>query len=72
SQIRFVLQEQRNVTAAQTTQIQALVNYAKALVDYDKAVGRTLRKNNIEIEKQMQIAGEDRSRPVPRRGLVSQ
>ncbi len=62
SQIRFVLEEQRNVTAAQTSQIQALVNYAKALVDYDKAVGRTLRKNNIEIEKQMQIAGDDRSR----------
>jgi len=56
SQIRFVLQEQRNVTAAQTSQIQALVNYAKALVEYDRAVGRTLRKNNIEIEKQMQIA----------------
>ena len=56
SQLRFVLQEQQNVSAAQTSQIQALVNYAKALVEYDRAVGRTLRKNNIEIEKQMQIA----------------
>lgn len=28
----------------------------KSLVDYDRAVGRTLRKNNIEIEKQMQVA----------------
>jgi outer membrane protein TolC len=72
SQIRFVLQEQRNVTAAQTTQIQALVNYAKAVVDYDKAVGRTLRKNSIEVEKQMQIAGNDPDRPSPGRGLVSQ
>ena len=54
SQLRFVLQEQQNVTAAQTSQIQALVNYAKALVDYDKAVGRALQKNNIEIEKQLQ------------------
>jgi outer membrane protein len=51
SQLRFVLQEQRNVTDAETTQIQALVYYAKALVDYDKAVGRTLRKNNVDIEK---------------------
>jgi len=55
SQLRFVLQEQQNVTAAQTSQIQALVNYAKALVDYDRAVGRTLRKNNVEIDKQLQV-----------------
>jgi outer membrane protein TolC len=51
SQLRFVLQEQRNVTDAEETQILALVSYAKALVDYDKAVGRTLRKNNVDIEK---------------------
>jgi len=57
SQLRFVLQEQQNVTAAQTSQIQALVNYAKSLVEYDRAVGRALRKNNIEIDKQMQVAG---------------
>jgi outer membrane protein TolC len=56
SQLRFVLQEQQSVTAAQTSQVQALVNYAKALVDYDKAVGRTLRKNSIEIDKQLQVA----------------
>jgi outer membrane protein TolC len=55
SQLRFVLEEQQTVTLAQTNQIQALVNYAKALVDYDRAVGRTLRKNNIEIDKQLQI-----------------
>jgi len=55
SQLRFVLQEQQNVTAAQTTQVQAVVNYAKALVDYDHAVGRTLRKNNVEIDKQLQV-----------------
>jgi outer membrane protein len=57
SQLRFVLQEQRNVTDAQVTHAQALVNYAKSLVAYDRAIGRTLRKNNIEIEKQMQVAG---------------
>ena len=56
SQIRFVLTEQRNVAQAQTSQIQALVDYAKALVDYDRKVGRTLQKNNIEIDKQL-IAG---------------
>jgi len=51
SQLRFVLQEQRNVTEAETTHIQALVNYSKALVDYDRALGRTLRKNSVEIDK---------------------
>jgi outer membrane protein len=56
SQLRFVLQEQQNVTAAQTSQVQALVNYAKSLVDYDRAVGRTLRKNNVEIEDQLQVS----------------
>ncbi|HLH32321.1 MAG TPA: TolC family protein [Terriglobia bacterium] len=51
SQLRFVLEEQRNVTDAETTYTLALVSYAKSLVDYDHAVGRTLRKNNVEIDK---------------------
>ena len=36
-QIRFVLQEQQNVTAAQTSEIAALVNYTKALVEFDQS-----------------------------------
>jgi outer membrane protein TolC len=51
SQLRFVLDEQRFLTDAETTQLLALVSYSKALVDYDRAVGRTLRKNNVEIDK---------------------
>ena len=51
STIRFVLEEQRNVTQAQTNEIAALVNYTKALIDYNRAMGMTLKKNNIEIEK---------------------
>jgi outer membrane protein len=58
SQLRFVLQEQRNVTDAQTQRMLALVAYSKSLVTYDRAIGRTLRKNNIEIEKQLQVAGK--------------
>ena len=38
------MHRQRTVRLAQTNQIQALVNYAKSLVEYDKDVGRTLRK----------------------------
>jgi outer membrane protein TolC len=51
STVRFVLEEQRNVTQAQTNEISALVDYAKAMVDYDRAIGLTLKNHNIEIEK---------------------
>jgi outer membrane protein len=51
STIRFVLEEQRNVAQAQTDELQSLVNYTKSLVDFDRSVGMTLKKNNIEIEK---------------------
>jgi outer membrane protein len=51
STIRFVLQEQTNVGQAQTDELQALVNYTKSLVDLDRAMGMTLKKNNIQIEK---------------------
>jgi len=51
STIRFVLEEQRNVAQAQTDELQAVVNYTKSLVDMDRAMGMTLKKNSIEIEK---------------------
>ena len=54
SQLRFVLDEQRNLADAETTEVAALVSYSQSLVAYDRAVGRTLRKNNIQIDK---IAG---------------
>jgi len=55
STIRFVLEEQRNVAQAQTDELQSLVNYTKSLVDFDRAVGMTLKKNNIEIDKTLNI-----------------
>jgi outer membrane protein TolC len=51
STVRFVLQEQTNVAQAQTDELQAIVNYTKSLVDLDRSMGMTLKKNNIEIEK---------------------
>jgi outer membrane protein len=51
STIRFVLEEQRNLAQAQTDELQSLVNYTKSLVDFDRSVGMTLKKNNIEMEK---------------------
>jgi len=50
STIRFVIEEQRNVTQAQTDEIAALVSYAKAMVDYNHAIGTMLKKNNIVLD----------------------
>jgi outer membrane protein TolC len=51
STLRFVLEEQRNVAQAETNEVQSIVNFTKALVDLDRAMGMTLRKSNIEIDK---------------------
>jgi outer membrane protein TolC len=51
STLFFVLQQQTNLAAAETNEIQALVNYAKALVAFDRSTGQTLIHNSIEIEK---------------------
>ena len=51
STLRFVLEEQRNVAQAETNEVQSIVNFTKSLVDLDKAMGMTLRQNNIEIDK---------------------
>jgi len=51
STVRFVLEEQRNLEQMQTNENAALINYRKALVDYDRALGVTLKKNNISIER---------------------
>jgi len=51
STLRFVLEEQRNVAQAETNEVQSIVNFTKSLVDLDKAMGMTLRRNNIEIDK---------------------
>jgi outer membrane protein TolC len=50
STVRFVLEEQRNLEQMKSNEIAALVNYRKALVDYDRALGVTLKKNNVNIE----------------------
>jgi outer membrane protein TolC len=55
STIRFVLEEQRNVAQAQTDELQSLVNYTKSLVDFDRAIGMTLKKNNVEIDKTLNL-----------------
>jgi outer membrane protein TolC len=51
STLRFVLEEQRNVAQAETNELQTLVNFTKSLVDLDRAMGMTLRRNNVQIDK---------------------
>ena len=45
--------DQQNLAQAETNEIQSLIAYAKALVAYDHALGRTLQRHNIEIQKEM-------------------
>jgi outer membrane protein TolC len=54
STLRFVLEEQRNVAQAETAELQTLVTFTKAVVDLDKAMGLTLMKNNIQIDKALE------------------
>jgi outer membrane protein TolC len=51
STLRFVLEEQRNVAQAQSNELQAMVNFTKSLVDLDRAMGVTLKRNNIELDR---------------------
>ena len=54
STLRFVLEEQRNLAQAETTELQSLVGFNKAMVDLDKAMGLTLMKNNVQVDKVIQ------------------
>jgi outer membrane protein TolC len=49
STIRFVLEEQRNLAVAQSSELRSLVDFTKAKSDLDKAMGKTLEANNISI-----------------------
>ena len=51
STLRFVLDSQNNLAQAQSNEVQVLVNFTKAVVALDQAMGMTLKKNNVEISK---------------------
>ena len=36
-------------------ELQSLVNYTKSVVDFDRSTGMTLKKNNIEIDKTLNL-----------------
>ena len=54
STLRFVLEEQRNLAQAQTAELQSIITFTKAVVDLDKAMGLTLMKNNVQVDKAIQ------------------
>jgi len=49
STIFFVIQAERDVATAQSTEVRALVDLAKAKIDFERALGRTLEVNHITI-----------------------
>ncbi|HLH32280.1 MAG TPA: TolC family protein [Terriglobia bacterium] len=51
STIQFVLNDQTALAQAQSNEVQTQVNFTKAIVDLDRAMGMTLKKNNIELDK---------------------
>lgn len=49
STIFFVIQAQRDLANARNTELRALVDLAKARVDFERALGRTLEVNHITV-----------------------
>jgi len=48
-----VLQDQRDLADAVTTEVQALANYTHARISLDQALGTTLETNHITIDEAM-------------------
>ena len=63
STIFFVIQAQRDLVQAQSVEVRALVDLAKAKIDFDRALGRTLEVNRITI-------ADAKSGQVPRDMLI--
>jgi outer membrane protein TolC len=49
--LKFVLEDQTDVATDQTAELQAEVNYTKALIDLDSAMGITLKRSNVDLIK---------------------
>ncbi len=50
STIYFVIQAQRDLASARSTEVAALANYGKARVEMDRSTGQTLTANNIVVD----------------------
>ncbi|MFN8005880.1 MAG: TolC family protein [Terriglobia bacterium] len=63
STIRFVLEEQRNLSIAQTNEVRALTDFTKSKADLDRAVGRTLDIQSIKIEDVLNPSQPNAAKP---------
>ena len=50
STIFLVIQAQRDLAAARSGEVRALVDFQRAGVDFDRALGRTLERSNVDID----------------------
>ncbi|MGH9804924.1 MAG: TolC family protein [Candidatus Acidiferrales bacterium] len=50
STIFLVIQAQRDLSAARSAEVRALVDFERARVDFDRALGRTLERSQISFE----------------------
>jgi outer membrane protein len=50
STIFLVIQAQRDLAASRSAEVRAMVDFQRAGVDFDRALGRTLERNHINLE----------------------
>jgi outer membrane protein len=58
-----VVQDQRDLATAQSSEAQAMANYSHARIAYDQALGRTLEVNHISLDEA--ISGRVQAAPSP-------
>lgn len=58
-----VVQDQRDLASAQSSEVQAMANYTHARIQFDQAIGATMDVNNISIAEAM--AGKVTAQPSP-------
>jgi len=63
-----VVQDQRDLSAAQSSEAQAMANYSHARIALDQALGRTLEVNRVSMDEA--VAGRVRATPsaIPAQG----
>lgn len=58
-----VVQDQRDLSSAQASEMEALANYSHAHINYEQAIGQTLEANNVTIDEAK--AGRSKMAPTP-------
>ena len=60
----LVIQDQRDLTAAQGTELRAKINLLEAQINYDQAMGQTLDVNHITVEDALRQASQGGESPL--------